>query len=146
MNVCRVLLIDDAPECEGQIRDVLKNKLLNDWELKSCFGLRSGIPAISEWHADVLLLDLSLLATKGEPASSADETVKNVIPAYAHILPICILTGHEDEAGYLDPCINAGAMDYFVKQFYFSQGEAMRLCFLHDLRIARLNHKRIYPK
>lgn len=139
----RILLIDDEENDTVQLRYILKSKIDKGWALIAQQSLRNGLRDVVEQEVDLILLDLSFPSTKDEPFSTAQDTI-NLIPPIAPVAPVCIITGHDEEAGLWKPCIDAGAMNYFVKQYYFSIEN--KVAFFHGLNMAALLHPHRFKK
>lgn len=102
-----VLLIEDNPGDARLIEVALSDAGGGNFLLTWMSTLAEGLSLLSEKHADVVLLDLSL------PDSFGMETVGKVLDQ-APDIPIVVLTGHPDDSLSVT-AVQAGAQDYLIK-------------------------------
>ncbi|MDD2914523.1 MAG: EAL domain-containing protein [Gallionella sp.] len=103
----RVLLVEDDPSDANLARQTLRASEELLFEIVWVTTLADTIKALRQDRFDVLLLDLSL------PDSSGFKTV-HAIRNEAAVLPLIVLTGHDD-TGFALQTLEAGAQDYLIK-------------------------------
>jgi len=103
----KILLIEDNPGDVLIIREMLKEKQSNHFEVTSANDLKNGLKHLIKGDFDIILLDLNL------PDSEGIETFDN-INQNARDLPIIILTGLADEEIAISS-VGKGAQDYLIK-------------------------------
>ncbi len=102
-----VLLIEDEPGDANLVRQYLKASPNLPIELTWAENLTDGIARLTHTAVDVVLLDLNL------PDSQGLNTLLRLHSAAA-MLPIIILTGHDDTE-FAVKALDCGAQDYLVK-------------------------------
>jgi len=101
----RILIIDD----EAAIRSILKRILeSNNYKIKESGDGKSALTQITEFHPNLILLDLSLPDTTGLDVLKAIRKWTRV--------PVIILTVSDDEQTKVK-LLDAGADDYLTKPF-----------------------------
>ncbi len=103
----RVLLIEDNPGDARLIQEMLRVAERRQYYVFTHTTLEEGVASLTSQPVDLVLLDLSL------PDSLGIETVSRM-RAEAPLLPIVVLTGHDDENTGIQT-LKAGAQDYLVK-------------------------------
>jgi diguanylate cyclase (GGDEF)-like protein/PAS domain S-box-containing protein len=104
---CCVLLIEDEPGDASLVRQYLRASTNLRFELVWRENLVDGEQIIAQQKIDVVLVDLSL------PDSRGLDTVKRIRKA-TKVLPIIVLTGHDDTEFSLK-ALDCGAQDYLIK-------------------------------
>lgn len=104
---CCVLLIEDEPGDASLVRQYLRASPNLRFELIWRENLADGEQIIAQQKIDVVLVDLSL------PDSRGLDTVRRIRKA-TRVLPIIVLTGHDDPEFSLK-ALDCGAQDYLIK-------------------------------
>lgn len=104
---CCVLLIEDEPGDASLVRQYLRASTNLRFELIWRENLADGEQIIAQQKIDVVLVDLSL------PDSRGLDTVLRIRKA-TRVLPIIVLTGHDDTEFSLK-ALDCGAQDYLLK-------------------------------
>ncbi|MCQ8118677.1 diguanylate cyclase [Methylomonas rosea] len=104
---CCVLLIEDEPGDASLVRQYLRASTNLRFELIWRENLADGEQIIAQQKIDVVLVDLSL------PDSRGLDTVRRIRKA-TRVLPIIVLTGHDDTEFSLK-ALDCGAQDYLIK-------------------------------
>ncbi|AMK75340.1 MULTISPECIES: diguanylate cyclase [Methylomonas] len=104
---CCVLLIEDEPGDASLVRQYLRASPNLRFELIWRENLADGEQTIAQQKIDVVLVDLSL------PDSRGLDTVRRIRKA-TRVLPIIVLTGHDDTEFSLK-ALDCGAQDYLIK-------------------------------
>ncbi|MDT4290892.1 diguanylate cyclase [Methylomonas sp. MO1] len=104
---CCVLLIEDEPGDASLVRQYLRASPNLRFELIWRENLADGEQIIAQQKIDVVLVDLSL------PDSRGLDTVRRIRKA-TRVLPIIVLTGHDDTEFSLK-ALDCGAQDYLIK-------------------------------
>lgn len=102
-----VLIVEDHPGDVRLIQEMLREIRGPGREILSAATLAEGLPMLREGRVDVVLLDLGL------PDAQGMDTLARTVAA-APLLPIIVLTGHEDEQLAIDS-LRHGAQDYLTK-------------------------------
>ena len=119
-EIIKILLIDDAKADHIVVCKILAPMLDNGiGQLQCVLTLAEGLRTITEWQPDITLLDLTFPKTDTDPGSTAEQTIESILPRMAPLTCTVILTGHEQETGIWSRCIQAGAMNFLQKQYYF---------------------------
>lgn len=104
-NEIRILVIDDEPAIRNSLRINLE---ANGYKIREAVDGKSGITSVSEFHPNLILLDLGL------PDINGMEVLRE-IRKWTRV-PIIILTVTDDE--YMKVALlDAGADDYLTKPF-----------------------------
>jgi two-component system cell cycle sensor histidine kinase/response regulator CckA len=106
-TACRILLIEDNKGDARLIHEMLKEATKIRPSLTTVPTLEQGLEAAGAGIFDIILLDLSL------PASRGLETFKRVKNSVDYI-PIIVLTGNTDESQGIE-AVHNGAQDYLIK-------------------------------
>ncbi len=108
-NTARVLVIDDDPGIQRTVRGGLTS---SGFVVERATTARAGKLRITEWHPDVVILDLSL------PDADGLDVCREV-RAWSQV-PIIVLSVREEDRDKIT-ALESGADDYLVKPF--SAGE-----------------------
>ncbi len=101
----RILVVDD----ETQISRVLKTTLSSQgYEVKTAADGEAGLEAVTDWHPDLLITDLSMPKMNGVELCRAVREQSQI--------PIIVLSVREEEKNKVD-ALDAGADDYVTKPF-----------------------------
>ncbi|HYX53851.1 MAG TPA: response regulator transcription factor [Candidatus Limnocylindrales bacterium] len=101
----RILVVDD----ETQISRVLKTTLSSQgYEVKTAADGEAGLEAVTDWHPDLLITDLSMPKMNGVELCRA-------VREHSQI-PIIVLSVREEEKNKVE-ALDAGADDYVTKPF-----------------------------
>ncbi len=103
----RVLLVEDDPSDANLARQALRASTDTLFSVVWVTTLAETLQALRAEKFDVLLLDLSLPDSAGLPTVQA-------VRLEASLLPIIVLTGHDD-AGFALQTLELGAQDYLIK-------------------------------
>ena len=116
-----ILLIEDNPGDARLVKLYLEENGVFHHKLRWVENLAEGLNVLATEMFDVILLDLNL------PDSRGIETLAR-INLYAHLIPVILLTGVNDEKTELD-AIKMGAQDYFIKGEVKSDLLIRQICF-----------------
>jgi len=102
-----ILLVEDNPGDARLVEVLLLEQAPLDFRFVWTESLAAAIAKVTQQRFDVALLDLSL------PDSQGLETLTR-LRAFAPMLPVVVLTGHNDDALAIQ-AVQQGAQDYMVK-------------------------------
>jgi DNA-binding response OmpR family regulator len=103
----QILLVEDNPDDDKLIQEMLKKAAVKKFEIVDVDGFSSGLKYLTEKQPDIILLDLGLPVSQGFDALTKLYNLGSKIP-------IVVLTGWDDQSASLD-AIKHGAQDYLIK-------------------------------
>jgi diguanylate cyclase (GGDEF)-like protein len=103
-----IVLVEDAPDWAGFVRDALDQTWPSGVDLRHCPSLAACLAELRHQPAACVLLDLSLPDATGLEAVDA-------LQASHSDLPLIVLTGRDDDAGAVE-AVRRGAQDYMIKR------------------------------
>lgn len=106
-DAIKVLLVEDNPGDARFVQEILKDQDGANFVFKHYMTLAEGLECLSNYAADIILLDLSL------PDSHGLQTLSRMRRQFPDI-PILVLTGKESEELGIK-AVAIGAQDYLVK-------------------------------
>lgn len=132
--ILSILLIDDDPTVHAWVKTILDMPPPTNIKLMSALTVNEAMVILLHDKPNIVLLDLNLKETQGVA------TIEQVLPEIAELVPVVILTGHGNQALWVQAVKN-GAMNFLSKEIYLNRHN--RGFFLHSLTNAVFMHEAV---